>query len=355
MKKLIILISAIIIFFIFFLYMYFSPRSYKKEYTQDKVKIIESYDKEKQYYYFEFEYKNNIYELVTKDKYSTKRGLIKSIKINKENKAICLDPKSDYITTYQICSRNNKQISYNLTQNKIENDKILKEYKDIKINNLNEKTFLVWNYKGFSFINEDDQKQIKLLNKDIYNLDLIAKVNKYLIIPDYNNKHSFNKIYIIDLETGKYTDWEIKYDIYFNSYIVGTDNKSIFLFDKKNEIQYELRPDKKKIRKVKYKVKVNGKWESISLGELNKEIKFKEDKIYNYSIIDNKLYLKYYNGKNNILVSNQTIKSIIYQDDENVYYLVDDKLYMYNGISKETLLLEYFEWNFNYQNMIQIY
>ena len=41
--------------------------------------------------------------------------------------------------------------------------------------------------------------------------------------------------------------------------------------------------------------------------------------------------------------------------NKDIYYLKDDELYHYNPIEGEELLLSYFEWNFNLENMIFIY
>jgi len=359
MKKLIILISVIIIFFIFFLYMYFSPRNYEKDYEINKVRITEKYNAEKEYYYFNFYYKEKDFEYVSTEEYTTKRGLINTIEIIEEDKILCLVPKSEYLKTYPLCYKENIPIDYhlvNLDFEKEKNNKSIEEsYKDINIHYLNEKTFLVWNYKGFNYINEDTQKEINFLENDSYNLDLVAKVNNYLLVPDYNNKYTFNKMFIIDLKDGDIEEWDLKYEIYFDSYIVGVEKKSVFLFDKKNEIEYELRPDKKKMRKVKYQAIIGDEWQNITLGDLNKEKTFTRNNVYNYEVINKKLYLKYLNGKNKIIVSDKVIKDIVYVENETIYYLVEDKLYMYNKEYGEVLLMDYFEWNFNYKNMIYIY
>lgn len=359
-KKLIILISIIIIFFIFFLYMYFSPRSYEVKYKLNKIDVLENYNEEKSYYYFKFSYKSKDFEFVTQDDYTTKRKLIKEIKIREKDNILCIIPKSNEITTYPLCYKEDVQIDYNLADldlagydKKIELTE--KQYKDINVNYFNDKTYLIWDYNGFIYLNNYEQKKIKFLNKDIYNLDLVARVNNYLLIPDYNQEHSFNKIYLIDINKGKLKEWELEYEIYFDSYILGTHDKSIFLFDKKNEVEYELRPDKQKLRKIKYKTLVNEKWQSTTLAKLKNQVKFTEKKVYNFEVINNKLYLSYIKGNNKELISNQKITDIIYVDNSNVYYLVEDKLYMYNKIYGEVLLMSYFEWNFNYKNMIYIY
>jgi len=232
---------------------------------------------------------------------------------------------------------------------------IADQYKDITINYLNNKKFLIWNYKGFNILDDEEKKTINFLDNDSYKLDLVAKVDKYLLVPNYNSEHTFNKIYIIDTDKNKLDTWELDYEIYFNSYILGTHKKSVYLYDKKNQIEYELRPDKKKIKKVKYKALIENEWQKLELSDLNKEIKFKKDTVYNYEVINNKLYISYLGGNNKIQISKLKVKDIVYIDNDVVYYLVDDKLYMYDKLYGEVLLLNYFEWNFNYKNMIYIY
>jgi len=359
MKKLIILISVIITFFVFFLYMYFSPRDYQKQYKIDKINITEKYNKKNKYYYFNFEYKNKNFEYVSERKYTTKRGLINDINIKKDKEVLCIIPKSEYFDTYPLCYKDNEQISYTMTPFTFEHKKkvatIADQYKDITINYLNNKKFLIWNYKGFNILDDEEKKTINFLDNDSYKLDLVAKVDKYLLVPNYNSEHTFNKIYIIDTDKNKLDTWELDYEIYFNSYILGTHKKSVYLYDKKNQIEYELRPDKKKIKKVKYKALIENEWQKLELSDLNKEIKFKKDTVYNYEVINNKLYISYLGGNNKIQISKLKVKDIVYIDNDVVYYLVDDKLYMYDKLYGEVLLLNYFEWNFNYKNMIYIY
>ncbi|MBQ6687108.1 MAG: hypothetical protein IJN03_01125 [Bacilli bacterium] len=360
MKKLIILIAVIIIFFVFFLFMYFSPRNYEKKYEINKVEITEKYNKEKQYYYFNLKYEDKELEYAYKSKYLTKRGLIKDVEILEEKDTTCLEFESKYLEPYPLCYKDNKQVSYNLTD--INFDSFIKKYKeedksykDININYLNDKTILTWNYKGFNVLKKDNYQEINFLKKDNYNLELVAKVNNYLIIPDYDQEHSFNNMYLLNLKSMKLEKWDLKYEIYFDSYVVGVDGKSIFIFDNKDEILYELRPDKKKMRKIKYKGIVNDKWQELSLGDFNKKKTFTRKNVYNYEVINNELYLKYLDGNNKILLSDKTVKEIVAVENTTVYYLVDDKLYMYNYNYGEIKLLEYFEWNFNYKNMIYIY
>lgn len=361
MKKLIILISVIIIFFVFFLYMYFLPRNYEKEYELKEVKITEIYNKEKEFYYFNFNYQGKDFEYLVKTSYTTKRNLISDIKIVEEDEMLCLVPQSEYIDTYPLCFNSSEEyISYNLidfdfSDYQKEYELTKSNFKDININYLNEKTFLIWDYKGFIFINKGQKKEINILKKDCYNLDLVAQINNYILVPDYDSNYTFDKIYVIDLKNGSVREWELETEIYFDSYIVGTNKKSVYLFDYKNEVEYELRPDKLKMRKVKFKAIINDKWQNISLGDFNKKTVFSEKKAYNFELVNNKLYLRYLEGNTKILLSQQEVKEIVYIQNDTVYYLVGDKLYMYNNYYGEVMLIEYFEWNFNYNNMIYIY
>ena len=337
------------------------PRNYEKEYEIKKVKITEIYNKEKEFYYFNFNYQGKDFEYSVKTGYITKRNLISNIKIIEEDENLCLVPQSEYIDTYPLCvNSSGEYISYDLVDLDFDDYKKKHElteatFKDININYLNEKNFLIWNYKGFIFINKDQKKEINILNKDCYNLDLVAQVNNYLLVPDYDSNHTFNKIYVIDFKKGNVREWELDTEIYFDSYIVGTNKKSVYLFDYKNEIEYELRPDKLKMRKVRFKALINDEWQNISLGDFNKKVVFSEKEVFNFEVVNNQLYLRYLEGDTKILLSQQEVKEIVYNDNDTVYYLVDDKLYMYNNYHGEVLLIEYFEWNFNYNNMIYVY
>ena len=92
--------------------------------------------------------------------------------------------------------------------------------------------------------------EIKLFDKDIYDIPLATKINEYILIPDYEQEYSFNRIYIINTENNKVDKWKLKYEISFDSYLLGINDKSVFILDKKNKREYELVPHKKKMRIV---------------------------------------------------------------------------------------------------------
>ena len=127
------------------------------------------------------------------------------------------------------------------------------------------------------------------------------------------------------------------------------------LYNKHEKIEWEIDLKKQKMTKVSNndtgKIYDNG-FKDVSLNSLlYQDMTFKGVQPYTY-IIDNGLYYEALNKR--IKISQNTPKTIVYYDDEWVYYLVDDILYASSFTYGETKILQYFEWNFNYQNVIFI-
>ena len=228
------------------------------------------------------------------------------------------------------------------------------------IYNQDKSAFLLWNYKGFYYLNNNITDTLKITDHDVYNLNVIAKLNNLVILADYNEDYHFNKFIIINLGSGKKSTWKIDYDISMDSYILGSYNESVFLVDRKAKTEYEIVPSHQKIRIVgtsnKEGIIYDQKFTKISLTKLvQKDYQFQKLNAYNYTVNNGNLYLKLYNSDNKILVSKKDNLKIVDYNQENVYYLSDSKLYRYNPNLGEQLLLENFEWNFNYQNMIFVY
>ena len=261
--KLIIFILILLSAFILFLVFLFKPHNYTKEYKRSDYNIEESYDKESNYYTFIISKDNIIYPYQIKSKYLRTRSLIDEIKITKNDNDICILPISEKIEFTPLCS--NKEV-YSPNTN-IENldfkypqiDTINKEYKDININYLNNKSFLLYNYKGFYLINSKTTDDIQLFNKDVYNIDLYYDYKNYLLIPNYNSDYYYNKLYVINKENGKVE--EIKYDgnIFFDSMFLGDYKNKIYLLDKKEEKEYEINLKKEEIKEVPLQVLENKK------------------------------------------------------------------------------------------------
>lgn len=363
-----ILFLLIIIALIVFIVSLFSSKSYSLEYNIKDYAISENYDKESQVYYYEITYNNKKYNFVDEKKYQKGKKLITGIKKHEYEDYTCLTIESNVINSMPLCSKEDNLISFYLVPEELSNkldDYINKNkvrnntYNNYKIYNT-DNNVLIWSYKGFNYLKGDDVSFIKVFDKDIYEIPLAAKINNYIVVPDYEQTYEFNKCYIINLNNLKVAEWKLDYTISYDSYILGTNDKSIYLVDKKNSKEYELVPHKKKMRIIASSNKngiiyKNGVEEKINVNKLvssKQTFTYKLD--YNYILEDKTLYLYYWDKSNKIKVSDNLIRTIVSIDNESVFYLVDNTLYKYDNEHGETKILEYSELEFNYKNLIFI-
>lgn len=350
-----------IILIITFIYLKYKSYNYKINYVVDKYKIIEEYNKTNEYYNFYIKNNKIIYPYKIKNKYVKKREIIEKINIyTNDNNENCILPESKYISFYPLCYNDKEVITYNLSNIEIKNFKYQKITKNnivhdkLNINYLNDTKFLLYNYKGFYYLNNDSIKEIKLFNKDIYSLNLIYQLNEYLIIPDYNQNYFFNKMYILNINTGKVDEIKIDYDISFDSIFLGDYKNNVYLLDRKEQLEYKIKLKKKKIIKSDFVILKNNKLINATYQDIiNNNLKFDNTKSETYKIINNKIFQIINN--NRILISNKDVSKIIKEDNDTVYYLSKEDLYMYNNIYGEVLIINNFEWNFNTTNMIFLY
>ncbi len=369
LKKSAITILVIFIFLISFLILsLFNTKSYSVEYNIFEYDISENYDKEKQIYYFEITKNDITYPFVYESEYQKERKIIKDIKEYKEDNYTCLKVDGSLVKAYPLCSYKKQLIDYHLVPDSIK-EKIseylktpsLIEKKDnhYEIYNSEEK-LLVWSYKGFNYITGDKIKKINIFKDDIYEIPLATKINNCIFIPDYEQKYNFNKAYILNLENLEVEEWNLKHEISFDSYILGTHDRSIYLIDKKNKVEYELVPSKKKMRTIAKKNQQGTLYNKNSTHTepmsklVTQEYTFTYERIYNYILENDKLYLTYLDNNTKIKVTDQNITSLVYQNNDNVYYLIEDTLYRYNLKYGEVKLMKYGEWNINYKNLIFI-
>lgn len=364
---------ACLIFFIIFiissiLFFVNKTKSYTIAYDIKDYKINESYDKDNEVYYYEIE-KNDIkYNFIVEQKYLKERKLISSIKEKVFEDYKCYLIKSDYFETNPLCSKNDTIIDYHLIPSEFKENIKTKNY--TKTLNIEEENYqietlkddiLIWNYKGFNYITDNKIENIKLFDKDIYNISLATLINDYLFIPNYEQDYNFNEAYVINLKKLSVQKWTLDYEISYESYIAGVNENSIFLIDKKNKLEYELVPHREKMRIVGTSTKkgyiyTNGKQIKKSLLTLsNEEQTFTYQNNYKFYLKDNILYLSYLDNKIKTKISNNEVKEIVYINNDCIYYIADDSLYFYDLEYGETKLITYSEWNFNYNNMIFIY
>ncbi len=350
------LIILIPILLITLLISHLKNKSYSLEYNINDYKINENYDSNKELYYYEITYNKVEYNFIYESKYLKEKKLINDISSKEENGLLCLFIESDYIKSNPLCSNEEGVVYYKINDEEEKEPKIINNYTVYdEIDNI-----YLWTYKSLSYIKKDELKNIKLFKKDIYDIPLAFKINDYIILPDYEQTYSFDKIYIIDLNNNKVDTWKLKYDISFDSVILGYNDKSVFLLDKKNEIEYELVPHKQKMRIVGTSSKdgvvyINGESKKASIKELlNKNKEFQYINNYHYYVEEDGLYLKYLDSEIKTKVSNKNITSIISIDKDEIYYLVKDELYSFNLKNGEQKLIKYSDWEFNHENLIFI-
>ncbi|MEG1288532.1 MAG: hypothetical protein RSD29_04205 [Bacilli bacterium] len=355
MKKLVVTIIILLLLFTTFSYFFFMPHNYKLNYELEDTKINEKYDKEKKEYLITLNYKDITFTYKTNDKYTNKRKLISNVEVSTKDNTICINPKSDKLTVYQKCINNNKYISSSLVYKNINEENIKETYKDISIYDLNNLTFLIWNYKDFLYINNKEKKVIDLFDKDIYRLNLTKQIKDYLLVANNDEEYRFNKMYLINTKKGNVKELKLKQEIYFDSYYLGNYKNSVYLVDKKNKQEYEINVKKAKVFKTKSKVLEDNKWKNFSITKLiNNSYSWNEPSLVNYYIKDNLLYSSI-DSLEETLLTDKKISRIVKESNNDVYYISNDTLYVYNPLKGEKKLLTYREWTFNNENMVFIF
>ena len=350
-------IPVLIVLLIIFLITHFKNKSYSIEYDINDYKISENYDSNRKAYHYEISYEDVKYEFISEIDYKKEKKLIEDITSKEENGLLCLYVESDYFNTNPLCSKDKQLVDYRIDE----------EQEDIKPTNIsnysifgNVESVYLWTYKGLSYIEDNALEKINIFNQDIYELPLIAQINNYVVIPDYEQEYTFDTVYIINTNSNKSDKWEMPYELSFDSYFLGYNDESIFIVDRKNKIEYELVPHKKKMRILATANKdgvvyINGEETSVSMKKLvSNNYSFQYQSNYTYTVEDNILYLSYFDSKQKIKISNQEITSIIKTDKDKVYYLVKDTLYSYSIKKGEQKLITYSDWEFNYKNLIVI-
>lgn len=365
-KKILLASSFILVTLIILVLIINFEKNYSIKYKKDGINIKETYDKELKYYYFQVTYKDKKYELGIQNKFLHKKKLINKVSFLENEENICLYLISEYIDTYPICYKSKNPVVYSLMEdnfkdlykfNKITYSK--ENFNSIKVNTFLYKNLAVWNHNGFSFLNDKKSKDLNLLKNESYYDESSFKIDKYLLLPNYDEEYSFKRFYVIDLKKGKVSKWDMDTELSYNFYYLGELNKKGYIIDKKSNIEYEIIPSKKRIVSISEnqvgKVYDNG-WTEISMAKLiGNNFIFEKNKPLNYEFKNNNIYLKYYKGRINYLVTQEKVDKLVSQDETGVYYLVKDKLYYYSPYFGNVEMIQYSEFEFNDFTSVYIY
>ncbi len=351
MKKLVLFMGVLVIGFSFFLYFYFSPKNYSEEYKLKDFDIIEEFHKDEKLYYFVI---NEKYDFVVNEKYSINRQKITKI----DYKDNCITPYFEKTKLNEICYIEG-DINYNVITSE-EKDSGTFDLNGIKLYGNPDIIYTIWNYNSVLIVENRAITKIDLFKESVYRNELTVLVDNLLIMPNYDQKYDYTEFLILNVTNQKLKTWKIDYEISNDSYILGIYDNKIYLVDRKYKIEYEINPVKEKIEVVGNTTKLgiiyNNGFEELTMNKLIKnDLSFNFKETYNYKMNNEMLFLNYYDKDILTKVSDFKNGYIVKQTNDNLYYLINDNLYVYSPFSGNKRLLQYFEWNFNYKNLIFIY
>ena len=272
------------------------------------------------------------------------------------------------LVTSPGCYIGDELVSFHLTNEEIRSEyrELIPEFSDtvtdtfgsLRIYNYLDSSYFIWNYRGYYFLSENQNQNIRLLESDDYNNALAFKVEEFLITPNYDRNHNFNEIFIINTNNLELSSFEFEEEISYNSYFQGVQGRYVYLVDRRNRLQYQINIRRRTIEIIGNENNggrwYNNGWEDVSLVRLaNENHLFVQNQVHNFTLINNQLYylIKGYQKR----VSDQNVKKIVYVYQDRVFYLVENILYMFSNETGEVRLIENSEWHFNYQNKIFIF
>lgn len=348
MKK----IGYILSFIILVILIKYFVGDYKINYKVNNYNVVE--EVRNSITYITISDKDNSYSFKYDLKRNLKKKRVSKVSVKKENDYICIKPIISKYDTYYICKDNNEYI----TESVLNELNIPKFNEDIKYNKYldNDEYLYIWKYDGFYTFN-NEMSTLNLFSSDRYSNDLMLSFNKYILMPVYDKEYMFSNFYLIDLESGNYKEIKSSLSIHYDSYYSGIYKDKIYLFDNKSNKLYEINYKKLTIKQVGDEFKgyikyENNKKKNAKLSEYTKdkityfssEYEFiKVDK--NKFSFDGKTWIKYFNEEDIKVVK-------VYND--SIYFIYEDNLYKYSD-SKVSLIVHYFEYNFNKNDITYIY
>ena len=351
-------------------------------------------------YLYEIKLNETTFSFRIFNNYNKKTKILEDIYYYSDEEYECILPvfKDDKIFIDVMCMNDNKLIYYSNMDNEdidkfvdsIEiynksqfTDNLEYEIKnDLQVyqNNLIDNHFIgITNYKGLYVINKKFNSIVEnkvMFNKDIYNQKLGSFIGKYYVVADYNEEFNFNKLNVVNLQSLNNSTIISDKSISLDGYIQGVLDDKIYLYDKDNNIQYEINPKEEKISKINNEIKYyDGSWTTMSQADAKAEKKFVTN-IVNYT---NNEYIKidqastyYYMYKKNndkydcyridienesgliYLFSTQSTDLINYVDNY-VYFVEDNTIKVFNDNFGIRNIVNYKEFEFNKNLKFYVY
>lgn len=361
-------------------------------------------------YFFEIKYDNENFYYQTSHDFKKSKQIIKNIYQYKDSLYNCIFPifENNQIISDVLCKKNNIVYNYhNIIGNDKKLDEYVKELEDVGYNQnlfidtsnvlskeqlniyennvLNNVYYGLTNYKGLYLINYatgGKVKGVELFDKDVYKRPLSIFFKKYYVVADYNKDYRFDTFYVVDVTNSKIKEIKIGKEVSFDGYIQGTNDNSIYFFDKNYKIQYEINLTTNKVievgnEKTGIKILKNGDWTRIPASQaINGQITFgtENDDLFGFAKVDkigiDSGYYYLYDKSNNIfnvyrsdiqnkeqsiyLFESSDMNRVLYEN-EYVYYISDDCLKYYNDKIGERKLVCYNELKYNDSLIFGVY
>ena len=282
---------------------------------------------------------------------------------------LCLHDKIEY----HYSDLKNKSLELDKFASSYEIDRsndLVKESDNLKIYDYKNDDYIVLsNYNGISIINNNEIKNIKLFESDIYKKNIETILNNYYIVANYNENHDFSSFIIVDIISKKVSYIKFNFSISFDSYIQGIISNKIYLFDKDAKKQYVIDLSDRKVSIAgntksgivfydDFKIKNINAYDAYNyILKFNmytlKDTAYKIDKVGNL----NSGYKYFYNDfLYSSLIINDKIKTYVTTLDNMtnikyynnyLYYIKDDILYLYDPLYGIKKIVSNTEWKFN--------
>lgn len=215
-------------------------------------------------------------------------------------------------------------------------------------NNLLENNYVAMEtYKGLELLSKSAET-VNIFENDVYTKPISTFTGRYYIVADYTAEYTFQKFYVVNIINGEIKEIRSYDEISFDSYIMGSVDGEIYLFDKDAQIEYKINLDRETVEQFADKDHLqiyNGKWQDITLMDALNGAKFDNyhsDKIKGYAKVDkpNDYYYYIYEEAGGIYhvyradVQNPKLKTYLFDTTnlDSVVYL-DNVIYYQNGNS----------------------
>lgn len=397
-KKLLLLVSAIILILVFYLIYKASIKDYKIQYKVSNFKVEEHYYKTKNHIYditITNKKETNTYTL--KHNFNKNKKIVKSIKRIKKDNLSCIIPiyKKD-IDLNIYCNLDNKQVSVDYllkTNNNSFKDikKKIKKYKitfptssnvkktfkkiDIYQDNIEDNlVYYIWDYKGIYILEKEKKAYQKILTYDLYDNLMSCIVNGNYLLWENNSVNGIDTIYSYNIKNNKLKKITLDKKISKDSYINGVIDNIVYLTDRKKKREYSFDLNTSNLATIDSDGMTYITYQNNIRKELSKSDFFKTDQLfikkdYNKDLnkegwINNNYF--YYQDNNYIYktsLSNINKPILLLELDnikewqivgEEIIILSEDTIYAYNDKRGLRKIVEYKELNYNYENIYKV-